>query len=46
MSSFRTQQRTPDDPRSGADRAPSAISKALAWLALVAVAVFPFPWWW
>jgi hypothetical protein len=37
--------RTPD-PTSRTDHPRSATQKALVWLIVAALAVFPFPWWW
>jgi hypothetical protein len=46
-----TQPPTPEDlrPRINPPRLHTdhpRLHKALVWLGLVAVAVFPFPWWW
>ena len=40
MSSSSNHDRRPDQPRYRAAR------NALLWLGLLALALFPFPWWW
>lgn len=46
MSSSRTQPPDSQDLESRTDRSRRATPKALVWLVIVAIAAFPFPWWW
>jgi hypothetical protein len=46
MSSSRTQPPDSQDLESRTDRSRRATPKALVWLAIAAIAAFPFPWWW
>ena len=49
MTSPETDMSTPDGPDRRPEpgrRSDSTARRALVWLALVAAAVFPYPWWW
>ena len=47
MSSSSTQPSTPEDSGRRADHQRlQAARKALLWLGVVVLAIFPFPWWW